>query len=223
MCWHGGAGYVHSGIPEPSAIQKPDKKKYFKDVTQLGRRLLIMERRVSDMKALFLGNVIEWQAERLPMWRERYRGCPSVETLARNPDPFVEFSDAVAALLKFVRGANVDILVMGQPVLWNPEMTEEEKNALWFYVSVPTGCARPSPAWLEGEISRYNAEQERLAGLHGAGYIDLDKKIPKSLRYFYDDCHFTDSGSRQVAESILPVVRDRVIEILQGRKKAEAL
>ena len=31
-------------------------------------------------------------------------------------------------------------------------------------------------------------------------FIDLDALLPKTLEYFYDDCHFTEKGSERVAE-----------------------
>jgi len=40
--------------------------------------------------------------------------------------------------------------------------------------------------------------------------VDLNGRIPKSLQYFFDDCHFTDLGSARVAEELFPLVKERV-------------
>ena len=34
----------------------------------------------------------------------------------------------------------------------------------------------------------------------------MDDKIPKTLDYYFDDCHYTDLGSKAVADNILPVL-----------------
>jgi hypothetical protein len=35
-------------------------------------------------------------------------------------------------------------------------------------------------------------------------------RIPKTLEYFFDDCHFTDEGSHAVADVIAAVVQQQV-------------
>jgi hypothetical protein len=40
----------------------------------------------------------------------------------------------------------------------------------------------------------------------GFEYIDLDASMPKTLDYYFDDCHFTDKGSARVAAAVLPTL-----------------
>jgi hypothetical protein len=54
------------------------------------------------------------------------------------------------------------------------------------------------------EMQRYNVAQREIATMHGAAYVDLDNVVPKSLEYYFDDCHFTDKGSALVAETVDP-------------------
>ena len=91
-------------------------------------------------------------------------------------------------------------LVLGQPVLWEAEMTADERARLWFPIFTPAGPVRPSGAWLAGEMQRFNRAQQHQAEALGATYFDLDGRIPKTLEFFFDDCHYTDAGSRRLAE-----------------------
>ena len=66
-------------------------------------------------------------------------------------------------------------------------------------------------------MARFNAAQREIALRHGARFVDLDALVPKDLDHFFDDCHFTDRGSRRVADEIFPTLRERALELVAGR------
>lgn len=216
LCWGGGP---YTGIPERHEYVEPEKETFFKDATQIGRRLLILEHRVNDWKALLTGKAFEWHSRKLPSRRKIYQAATYVENPVRNPDPIREFSDAMTALVKFLTDSNIEVVLMGQPVLWKEGMSEEVMKALWFTVNASQGAVRPGSRWLEKEINRYNNVQKQIAETYKTGYVDMNRKIPKTLEYFFDDCHFTDKGSRKMAEELFPVVKQRMEKILLERKK----
>jgi hypothetical protein len=134
----------------------------------------------------------------------------------RDPDPIDEFSHAMDALLGVLKEMQVAVIVLGQPVLWKDSMSAKEVDSLWFSVDTPDGKVRASGSWLEREMQRYNRVQEQLALHHGATYIDLDTQIPKTLEYYFDDCHFTDLGSIKAASAIFPVVIAQIEQMTGG-------
>lgn len=73
---------------------------------------------------------------------------------------------------------------------------------------------RPGTPWLNSEMSRYNHEQKRNIERYGMTYVDLDQKIPKTLEYYFDGVHYTDKGSRKVADEVYPYVADQVRKIV---------
>jgi hypothetical protein len=150
----------------------------------------------------------------MPELRRLYESRPLRTTLTRDPDPLVEFGDCMNALMRFLHENRIPTLVCAQPVLWKPEMAPAESNLLWMAVATREGFVRPAPAWLCAEMARYNDLQRRLAAEYGARFVDLAAAVPASTEMFIDDCHFTDEGSRRVADAILLVLR----ELLAARR-----
>jgi lysophospholipase L1-like esterase len=163
-----------------------------------------------------------WSAKVLPQIRKQHQKYPYVGDAVVRPDSTKDFASALNWMLTFFKQRGVSALILGQPTLWKPEMTAEEKSKLWFTIGTPRGRVRPSTAWLFKEMSRYNGIQQAEAEKFGFTYLDLDALVPKSAVYYFDDCHFTDSGSRRVAEVILPTVAE-LLTARQGRSKLNPL
>lgn len=152
----------------------------------------------------------QWHSANLPKLRSDYQALPAVASPTRSPDPFLEFDAATDQLVKSMRGFGAEVIVLGQPVLWKPDLSEHERAAMWFPVNTADGFVRPSSVWLSAEMRRYNDAQRDIAMKHGVSFVDLDAAIPKSLDYYFDDCHFTDKGSHAVAEAILPALQKAI-------------
>jgi lysophospholipase L1-like esterase len=211
LSWNGGADYRYEGrLDLPSVAAAPGPKPRCQLFSELCRRLALARERLAHWRDLRAGRAVEWHSRNLEALRREHAARPFSEQLERDPDPIREFSDASAALISLLRERSVEVVVLGQPVLWKPELSAEEEAALWFPVETPEGPVRPSGAWLAAEMARYNAMQRRHAEALGAAYLDLDRRIPKDLDHFFDDCHFTDRASELVAEQLLPVVRARL-------------
>ena len=156
------------------------------------------------------GRVVEWSSKNLPELRKQYRQREQVVQVTRALDPKVEFSDAMDALLSLLQEAGIEVLVLGQPVLWKEEMTPAEAATLWLPVNTQLGPVRPPTAWMLTEMRRYNDAQKRIAARHGAAYVDLDSEVPKTLEYYFDDCHYTDAGSSLVASVVFSALKNQM-------------
>jgi lysophospholipase L1-like esterase len=221
LAWNGGPGYSLDTFEE-RLRQTEDKERksgaaiVLEEYSQLYRRGLLVKRRIELWRHKKSGRVLGWHSENLPKIREEYKQYPYIANPVRNPDPIDEFSHAMDALLGFLQEMKVAVIVLGQPVLWKNSMSTEEMYSLWFSVDTPNGKVRASGSWLDREMQRYNRVQEQLAISHDATYIDLDTQIPKTLEYYFDDCHFTDLGSRKAASAIFPVVKERLETMADG-------
>ena len=211
LCWHGGSGYTFKGIPIP----KEKKGSNILEFSQIFRRFKIIKHRLLNYLALKMGKAIEWHSRNLPELRQNYKNLPYQSEIVRENDPIHEFAAGLTALLSFLSESGVEAIVIGQPVLWMENMDEEERDVLWFHVNTPNGPIRPSGKWLAEEMTRYNDVQKDLAKQNKAEYEDLDKKIPRSLEFFFDDCHFTDRGSEKVASELFPIVRAQIVSLLR--------
>lgn len=174
--------------------------------SQICRRLKILSQKNKLRKQLRTGRVVEWHSKSLPELRKTYRGLPYIEKPARGTAPITDFGDSVRSIVTYLERKKVPVILLGQPVLWKNEVSEEEYNTLWFSLTTSGGRIRPSTQWLYAEMKEFNLVQQSLGNDSTVKYLDLDKLIPKTLEYYFDDCHYTDRGSRAVAEEALPVV-----------------
>lgn len=222
LAWNGLPGYAYAGPSEFDDLavgQAPTLLSRCRESLQLCRRLKILKDYLTLQWAKWRGLALEWHSEFLDERREGYRALPYVASPVRDPDPFVEFRDAVAAILDRALAAGLRVVVVGQPVLWKDRMSDAETAALWFWVGTPEGKVRPDPTWLAAEMRRYNAAQRALAAARGVPYVELDGRIPKDLEHFFDDCHTTDRGSRLQAELIFPEVLAQVRAVQAQRQQ----
>ena len=164
------------------------------------------------------GRALEWHSRHLPELRARRQTYLAMVERPGGPDALDRFSDSLGHLLDFLRQSSVTTLVLGQPVLWKAEMLDAESKSLWFPILTEEGPVRADGRWLEAEMTRFNRVQRALATSFGAAFLDLDARIPKTLESYFDDCHFTDEGSRRVAREVAP----EVLALLTRVSRAQA-
>lgn len=213
LALNGGPGYV------PRRVETSANKRRWTCATYLQLCRLVAEARAAlQLKAnLNQGAVVEWHSAGLRNLQSQYKALPFQEAPIRNPDPIDEFRSNIAWMLGYLQKSGIATLVLGQPVLWKAGMTAAETEALWFAVATPAGRVRTSGSWLNREMQRYNTVQAEAAARHGAAYLDLDARLPKTLDTYFDDCHFTDKGSAAVAELVAPAAK-RVLDRLPGHR-----
>ena len=214
LAWNGGEGYQYQGLETGFAKRTDSFKQNCKTYSQLCRRLMGIKKIIGTQLALDNGRVVEWHSDNMPKLRERFLSYPEVDAISRNPDPFNEFRDASNWIASYLKQRKIKHVILGQPVIWQTKMPDDVVGKLWFSVSTADGPVRASGRWLQEEMARYNNTQQNIALRNDAQYIDLDSLIPKTLDYYFDDCHFTDEGSRKVSMSIVPVLSKIITTLL---------
>ena len=179
-------------------------------ISQITRRTFNLKRNVMIRKATRTGKVKEWHSASMPLLRQEYQAYPFRETVERKNDPVQEFRDGIHALAGALKADGIPGLILSQPALWKPDMPAEELDLLWFWVETPTGRVRASTAWLRQELDRYNQIQKDAAEKNRSVFFDLAERVPRTTEIFFDDCHFTDKGSRHVAETLFPIVSEMI-------------
>ncbi len=210
---NGGPGYRYDGrLEPPPETAGAALERRCLALSELCRRVFLLRDRAHLRGRLEGGRAVQWHSRKLPELRRERAALPERARPLRDPDPLREFSDASRELIAFLREAGAEVVVLGQPVLWKPDLAPAEEAALWLPLATPEGPVRAPGAWLEAEMRRYNEVQRAHAERLGASYLDLDARIPKDLEHYFDDCHFTDRASARVAEELLPLVREGVAE-----------
>ncbi len=107
-----------------------------------------------------------------------------------------EYADNIRAIIDACRRRKVRIVFTTQPVFWKADLDRENEALLWFgqlhdgrYLSVDQ---------LRAGMDRYNETLSLVCREHGVELIDLSQ-LNGDPAIFYDDCHFTETGARQVA------------------------
>lgn len=194
-----------SGIdgPPPGAALHAGNREW---CTQRFRTCRLLFTGIDAVRDRFAGPKLEWGSEYLPRLRAQYAKYPYIAEPVRTPDPVDAFSTDLQRLVSFLEDAHIGVIVLGQPALWRSDLTADEMATLWVPINTASGYVRPDMGWVAGEMRRYNARQQEVARALGAEYVDLDRIVPKDLRHFTDDFHFTDRGNEAVATAVLPAL-----------------
>lgn len=123
----------------------------------------------------------------------------------------------VRAIHAAARRHGVRAIFVTQPALWRAELPPALQRRLWMggvgrFQEEP-GRPYYSAAALRRGLDAYNAALLSACGeLAGAVCFDLAAAVPADGRYFYDDVHFNEAGSRRVARALAPVVASALRE-----------
>lgn len=224
LAWGGGPGYELRTVEGPRrkserSVREQSFLQRCAEVSQLCRRVSAARNGFAVRANIGAGRMVNWDSGNLPNLQKAYRELPAADKVVRDPDPIEEFQGGVVWLLDFLKRRQVDVVVLGQPVVWRPDLPDDERHSLWFSVSSNTGKVRPGLDWLAGEMKRYNSIQEREAVARGYAYLDLNALMPKSREVFFDDCHFTDKGSHLIAQRTAPVLQKVLLKRALAAKR----
>jgi lysophospholipase L1-like esterase len=101
-------------------------------------------------------------------------------------------------MIQFAKRKNVEITFISQAVLWNKNLSQEEKNIV--YSCIPKQGNHYSVAALVEGMQLFNKRLEKVCLRENIPFIWND--LPSSSSYFFDDYHYTEKGAEVVAESL---------------------
>lgn len=108
------------------------------------------------------------------------------------------FENNIKDIITLSREKGVRIVFLTQPYLWKNNLTDSEKNLLWFGYTADKQKYYSIGALIEG-IEGFNNRLKEVCFRSGAECIDLNKLLPKDTSIFYDDVHFNENGCQEVA------------------------
>jgi hypothetical protein len=99
-----------------------------------------------------------------------------------------------------VQADHIPILVASQASLFRPDLSEEDRQVLWF---APLLCAEngtcPSLWAMFHGMEVFNAASREIAARRQVPYLDFDAAVPKTRDYFLDDVHLRGRGNERIA------------------------
>lgn len=116
---------------------------------------------------------------------------PVLEDYQRNLERVIELS----------KKKNSTLIFMTQPYLYKENITLEEDASLW--MTYDFGDTYYSTETMIYSMDEFNKKLLKVCENNNDIFcIDLEKKVPKTLDYTYDDMHFNENGARFVAEEV---------------------
>jgi lysophospholipase L1-like esterase len=144
---------------------------------------------------------------RLSEWRSaRKQAALLHETLPDLSNALSIYERNLARILDLAAAAGVRVTLLTQPSLWSEDLSQEERELLWTggptLDRVAPGAEYFSVGALAQGMRLYNERLLRVCRWRDADCFDLAKHVPRTAEFFWDDVHFTEAGSRRVAELV---------------------
>lgn len=106
-------------------------------------------------------------------------------------------------IVRLAREHGVHLVFTTAPSLVKPEMSREESDCLWAgWVGDRSQNAYWSPRVMAASKDAFNRTLLDTCAAEGVDCIDLAARLPSSTEVFWDQAHFTDLGSRLVADAL---------------------
>jgi lysophospholipase L1-like esterase len=104
------------------------------------------------------------------------------------------------------RAHGFGLIYMTQPTTWNSAVDPKARE--WSWMRYRDGVTY-GEAEMDAAMGRLNDALRSVAAEHGIPVLDLAAELPKSLAYFYDDCHFNRAGASEVGGRLARFIAER--------------
>lgn len=151
--------------------------------------------RIIDRKGLlaFIGDMVAG------LWNYKPREIVSTD---RFPG-LASYERNIRTILELAKLDNSKVVLMSEPFLFKRSMTEQELKSLELLNYQSVG---PEKRWsvetAVAGLEAYNARMQEIARSEGVPFIDLEKSVPKTFEYFYDEVHYRVGAFEVVAKSV---------------------
>jgi GDSL-like lipase/acylhydrolase family protein len=115
-----------------------------------------------------------------------------------------QYADAVREIIAECRHRGILCLFLDQPTAYAPQFAAEQR--LW--LNPPFASFSVDTADLQAVATMYNDWLATTVGQARASFCPIADKLPPTTEIFFDDCHFTENGSRLVAKLVSQCLLD---------------
>lgn len=158
--------------------------KFFLSNFQLIRRLInvINPEEESARKAIFLTT----------NYKDKVKEVQALPLESSLPDFDISIYERnIQSFIGVCKSQKIDLLLLSQTFTWDSNEDNNLSNSHWM---VGIGDKRYPEDVLAGRLMEMNQAIIDLAVRDSVVLLDLEKLIPKTNAYFYDDCHFNKGG-----------------------------
>jgi lysophospholipase L1-like esterase len=110
-----------------------------------------------------------------------------------------EYTQRLNAIITACQRNKVRLIVTSQPVLWKDSPDADNEPLYWFGRMADDRYL--ATAELRQGMDLYNRRTREVCKERGVEFVDLSN-LNGDAKSFYDDCHYTEEGARQVARRV---------------------
>lgn len=172
--------------------------------SQIVRRIVYLKRRVDPNPARVL------EARTLT---SDYARKVALQQAVREIDAEIHvdatgYRDNLRSIVGLAHAHDFALVFMTHPSTWNSTVDPAARDRHWMRLFEDGVYAE---AELDAGLERFNDAMRAVAAEESIPLYDLARELPKSLEYFYDDCHFNIAGARAAGQGLARVMIDRVV------------
>jgi hypothetical protein len=115
------------------------------------------------------------------------------------------FDKNMKGFIQSAQKQHLKILLIGQAAAWRDTMSYDDQSRLWMgglgKYQLEQGHPYYSPKVLSDLMHYYNLHVQNICKQENVPFIDIST-FPTDINHIYDDCHFTQRGARELADTL---------------------
>ncbi|MBL6962769.1 MAG: SGNH/GDSL hydrolase family protein [Bacteroidetes bacterium] len=130
----------------------------------------------------------------------------------------VSMEENLNRLIQLISLDGSSTILQTQPYLYKENMNKAEISSIWMHRANGVGKDKKwSIETARKGMIQYNNCIRRIAEEKNIPLIDLEAKVPKTLEYFTDDCHYKSPAiqiiSREVSQTIVDLIKEKELSV----------
>lgn len=144
------------------------------------------------------------------------RSAPETNATPRTDEQ--SYATNLRTLAGIAAGNRFKLVFMTQQTTWNSTVDPQAKSHHWMrYRANAPGGGTPATGngftfkedKMDAAMERLNDEMRQVGEAESVPVYDLARTLPKSLDFFYDDCHFNNAGASRTAKGLAGFLIER--------------
>jgi lysophospholipase L1-like esterase len=172
--------------------------------SQIIRRLVYLRRRVdADPESVLEARTLKSNyAQKVSL----QRSAPATDSHARVDA--TSYRSNLHSMVGIARAHRFQLIFMTHPSSWNSKIDQATRDHHWMRLYDGIVFAEEE---MDAALERLNGVMRSVAVEDSVPLYDAAREMPKSLEFFYDDCHFNRAGATLAGHGLARVIRERVM------------
>jgi len=213
-----GADYLHLSEVDSQELHLGALLKYAATDFQIGRRVFRLVHKIGPQTDQQAFQEISKQTN--VRRQAQFRMTRPVSADPPRTD-ITDYRSNLLTILGIAEAHRIPIILMTQASTWNSKVDSNVEQWHWMGRAFEKHTYRED--LLDTALESYNDVARQLGEESQVPVLDLARVIPKSLEFFYDDCHFNLKGAQKVASLLSElIVQKYLVHLPAGGTKRDS-